>query len=458
MKLKHLISILSIVLVNHSYAQNIGPTTGIINQLDANNHIGVVVIDNNTHKTILSHNANHDFIPASLTKLYTAILATDVMGPDLRLHTSINASYDPETTTTVLEIFGSADPELNTKDLNQLVSDITKKNIPLAEGKIKINYNSLPGYKFAPGWMISDLTECEVSTRNWMDMNLARCPNQGPNKITTSDMMHWLSNSKRIEKEINHILTNHLTRLQSSAQGPNNISQPQSPITSSANHSSRSIGALTKRMLATSDNVYAESLYLNSANTLHMLNSSPAKTSHDISSWLAANHPKLQLPTSWQDGSGLSYYNNATPTQMASAINTILLEPKLRHTIGDSLPTAGKSGTLSGAFHNSPIIGTLHAKTGGLKNFSGIAGYLECQGKPRWTIVVMDYSAQQTKKERHLNIENIINSLAADLDYSNTCKNTPQHIAHKKKSPPPPTANSNMKAPIKPQQSIPMQV
>ena len=134
-------------------------------------------------------------------------------------------------------------------------------------------------------------------------------------------------------------------------------------ISVSAQHSSEPIGQLTQTMLEKSNNHYAESLYLNSAQALHLLETNPQKTSQAIKIWLEHQHKNLKAPTAWVDGSGLSYYNNASAIQLNTAIQTITHEPKLMRTVGASLPIAGQTGTLKNGFRkNTFLLENLHAK------------------------------------------------------------------------------------------------
>ncbi len=65
------------------------------------------------------------------------------------------------------------------------------------------------------------------------------------------------------------------------------------------------------------------------------------------------------------DGSGLSNDNRVT----CQAIVALLERGDLDDPIGDGLPVAGESGTLTEAFVDTGLEGRLHAKTGTLTNF-----------------------------------------------------------------------------------------
>ena len=75
-------------------------------------HWGVAVYDLATGDTILRHNAHRLFTAASTIKLVTAAAALDLLGPDYRFHTVIEASIDTAGAADSLVIRGGGDPSL----------------------------------------------------------------------------------------------------------------------------------------------------------------------------------------------------------------------------------------------------------------------------------------------------------------------------------------------------------
>ena len=171
---------------NQALAQkNLPSTQKVIEQISQTNHLAVLVTLNRNGKVLLSHHAQHDFVPASLIKLFTGILTMDVLGPDAKLTTTMTAHYTPNSHTTQLDVYGSADPTLNDQDIVTLYNQLTEQNISLDPAHTQINSDQLKPYRFGPGWMLEDLTNCEISYRDWLNLEKDHCPNQSPNNTLT---------------------------------------------------------------------------------------------------------------------------------------------------------------------------------------------------------------------------------------------------------------------------------
>jgi D-alanyl-D-alanine carboxypeptidase/D-alanyl-D-alanine-endopeptidase (penicillin-binding protein 4) len=84
------------------------------------------------------------------------------------------------------------------------------------------------------------------------------------------------------------------------------------------------------------------------------------------------------------DGSGLSRNNRATPATFMAILegmyagNIKRIHARLESELFfDSLAIAGVNGTLRHRFHNTPLQGRLHGKTGTLRGVRALSGYLE---------------------------------------------------------------------------------
>jgi D-alanyl-D-alanine carboxypeptidase/D-alanyl-D-alanine-endopeptidase (penicillin-binding protein 4) len=73
------------------------------------------------------------------------------------------------------------------------------------------------------------------------------------------------------------------------------------------------------------------------------------------------------------DGSGLADVNRLT----CRLVQSLLDHSGPASFLGASLPVAGETGTLAERFHGSTVVGRLRAKTGTLRQASGLAGYID---------------------------------------------------------------------------------
>jgi D-alanyl-D-alanine carboxypeptidase/D-alanyl-D-alanine-endopeptidase (penicillin-binding protein 4) len=76
------------------------------------------------------------------------------------------------------------------------------------------------------------------------------------------------------------------------------------------------------------------------------------------------------------DGSGLSRYNYVTSDALVRILQAMRNDPQHASFV-DSLPVAGRDGTLSRRLAGTPAEGKVRAKTGTVDNVRAIAGYVE---------------------------------------------------------------------------------
>ena len=102
-------------------------------------------------------------------------------------------------------------------------------------------------------------------------------------------------------------------------------------------------------------------------------------------------------PEAWHlmDGSGLSRLNLVTPATVVKLLR-FLYDSPARENFISLLPVAGRDGTLSSRFIETPAAGRVHAKTGSLSHVSALSGYLE-RGDGAWlafSILVNNYNSR----------------------------------------------------------------
>ena len=78
-----------------------------------------------------------------------------------------------------------------------------------------------------------------------------------------------------------------------------------------------------------------------------------------------------------EDGSGLAPMNGVSGFHLASALSIFAKDAKVKDHLYGSLPEAGKSGGVKYLLRNTPAVGKLRAKSGGMKRVRSYSGYFK---------------------------------------------------------------------------------
>jgi serine-type D-Ala-D-Ala carboxypeptidase/endopeptidase (penicillin-binding protein 4) len=87
-------------------------------------------------------------------------------------------------------------------------------------------------------------------------------------------------------------------------------------------------------------------------------------------------------------GSGLSRETLVSPDAVVKLLEFDAHAPWFQD-FYDALPVAGIDGTLADRFHNTPLHGRIHAKTGSLEHVNALSGYMDLPGRRRLAFVII---------------------------------------------------------------------
>jgi D-alanyl-D-alanine carboxypeptidase/D-alanyl-D-alanine-endopeptidase (penicillin-binding protein 4) len=129
---------------------------------------GIKIVSLDSGKTVFEHNPQKYFNPASNAKLYTAALALDRLGADLRIKTSLYATSRPDANGTLrgdLIVYGRGDPTMAArlnegdylKPLDPLVAQIVNSGVRQVDGDLVGDESFFTGPPFGSGWEWDDL-------------------------------------------------------------------------------------------------------------------------------------------------------------------------------------------------------------------------------------------------------------------------------------------------------------
>jgi D-alanyl-D-alanine carboxypeptidase/D-alanyl-D-alanine-endopeptidase (penicillin-binding protein 4) len=150
----------------------------------------------------------------------------------------------------------------------------------------------------------------------------------------------------------------------------------QTPI---ASHRSAPLSTLAVRLMKTSQNLYGETLLKTLAPA------SPRTAERGRAEALAALEPFGVAADGLiqRDGSGLSRYDLVTADALASILSHVAQDERMREPFEETLPIAGRDGTLANRMQGTIAEGNARAKTGSMSNVRCLSGYVTgASGEP----------------------------------------------------------------------------
>lgn len=168
---------------------------------------------------------------------------------------------------------------------------------------------------------------------------------------------------------------------------------------------SAKVSEIVKKTNYKSVNILAENLLQNS----HM-NSGSAK---EKGKW-AKNYLKEKLGVDvagmqLHDGSGLSHFNAVSSKQLVQ----LLVKMKDTPAFKNSLPIAGKSGTVRSFLKNSSLNGNVRCKSGSMTGVRSYAGYISNTSGKKFAFAIIVNNADGTNTEVKKKIEELMNHIGS---------------------------------------------
>jgi D-alanyl-D-alanine carboxypeptidase/D-alanyl-D-alanine-endopeptidase (penicillin-binding protein 4) len=345
-----------------------------------------VVADARTGEVLASHAADEGFTPASNTKLLTAAVALETLGPDHRLVTELLQTGEVRDGGLHGELVlrGGGDPTLGTEasgdpDLTAFVDAVRAAGIRSAEA-VAGDGSWLGDEHFGRGWEWDDLGEAYAAPFGGLCCrgNLCGEPVRPG----------WCTAPERQDPALYAAMC----VAQALRDGGVDVAATRAGTTEGTSgsvlhaHRSPPVARLVRTVLCDSDNLFAEQLWRVSART----------ATGDGGSAAAERHAKMVLSElgvdvhglAQADGSGLSRHNLLRPSHLASLL-VAMRASKCREAWLDALPVAGESGTLRGRFVDGPARGCVRAKTGSMDRVRCLSGYVLCPDSPPLVFTVL---------------------------------------------------------------------
>ena len=112
------------------------------------------------------------------------------------------------------------------------------------------------------------------------------------------------------------------------------------------------------------------------------------------------------------DGSGLSRYNGITTKQIVFVLRYMKTKSKNSEIYFNSLPVAGKNGTVKYICKNTSAAGNMHVKSGSLKNVRAYAGYVTTKSGRLLAFSIITDNFNCSSSEARKKIEKVLTAIA----------------------------------------------
>jgi D-alanyl-D-alanine carboxypeptidase/D-alanyl-D-alanine-endopeptidase (penicillin-binding protein 4) len=341
--------------------------------------LGALVVDPATGESLLERSASTAHIPASTTKILTAVAALSVLGPDTTFDTSVVANSPGQ-----LVLVGGGDPALSQRDgssdgwpyavtsLADLADDTASALRSAGIGSAAIAYDAslFDGPALQPGWPSRYVSSGDVGPITALSVDGGR---ERPGYALRSADPAAYAAQKFVELLGERGISATLSGAGTATPRAAAIATVTSPPVSD----------LVNQMLTRSDNDAAETLGRHVALAL----GEPA-TFAGAGAAVASALADLDVPTpglSLVDTSGLSRDDRIAPMTLVAALSLAVDDghPALRSMLS-GLPIGGFSGTLADRFDDDQVAavgdpldaGDIRAKTGYLRSVVTLAGYV----------------------------------------------------------------------------------
>jgi len=430
--------ILVIILKSVSFAQT-SIEDQINNDADLQNtSIGFYAVEANTGKVLVDINSDKNLKPASNLKLLTTIAALKVLGADTRFETKLMYSgyFDEDILVGDLFIIGGGDPTIESKyfkDIKHKFIDevkiaLKKANLKRIDGNLIIVDTLFKGQATPTTWVWGDIgnyygagvssfaifdNQYKIYFNTKVRLNdTAKIIKIVPetdiilkNEVIATNIRRDRSNIYGSELSNNRVITGEIPLKRDSFIVKGSILNPELVLAKYFRQELEKDSFLIKGKIIIRRNITKkEKLNLLAVyqsptvfeiveqTNLHSVNLFAEMLLRQVSAKLGGNTTNRSatktLEKYWQqqgnnknnmkfyDGSGLSSYNLISAKQLVKSLQFAYSDSVFFDLFKQSLPVAGKTGTLSSMFRQTNLVGKIYAKSGSMSGVRAYSGYI----------------------------------------------------------------------------------
>lgn len=417
---------------------------------------GVSAVEMRTGTQIVSIHGDKVLSPASNTKLFSAALALEFLGPEYRIRTTVltnGAIDDSGALDGDLRIVGRGDPSFAarfygwnySRSMERLVDLVRESGVRKIEGSLLGDVAYYKGRPYGAGWAWEDLEEyfgAPVSALN-VDDNVvdlvirpsaklgAPCEISARPSLSGLEFVNRTTTSNgggariRVHRDIGSprvVVTGSLKPGDSRVYDSVSVSDPATwslrrfrqdlqdagiPVSGTSaigsdamfrtsdwtlvgETESAPLSEIVRYTLKRSQNLYAQTLFL------QVGASHPSVDSFESTEFAARARLEAFLggmgigsrDAYIEEGSGLSRRNRVSANAVVQFLRALKDRPYFANFL-ESLPVAGRDGTLAGRFQESAATDVIRAKTGRLQGVVSLAGYVYHDNQVKGAFSVM---------------------------------------------------------------------
>ncbi|MGI3781798.1 MAG: D-alanyl-D-alanine carboxypeptidase/D-alanyl-D-alanine endopeptidase [Janthinobacterium lividum] len=432
--------------------------SSILNDPRARTETDVSVLDAETGASVYSRRSTSADMPASNTKILTAVTALHELGPDYRFTTDVvrRGSVTDGVLNGSLYLVGHGDPTSRQSDYKALAAKVRTAGITEVTGKIVADGSFFDAARYNPGWSTSYASEYyaaqtaaltvapdadydsgtvlvkvkggsrgskprlsttpgiaksyvhlvdSASTTGSTSVSLSRKP--GGNAVTVRGHVRagttWsgLVTVDKPELYAAAVFREELKRQDVAVAGGTRLgTTPATKRTRIARDTSMRLSDLLVPFLKLSNNLHAETL----TKTMGTLGGKPGSWPAGLAR-TTAYMKKLGAPmtgVTLTDGSGVSRRDRVTPVALTTVLTKVRDEPWWS-AFDHGLPIAGVDSHLGGGTLRHRMNGTraadnAHAKTGSLTGVTALSGYVTGRDGRRYAFSILSNYAGATPR------------------------------------------------------------
>lgn len=361
---------------------------------------GICIWDLTADSLLWGYNRHKVMRPASTQKVLTAIAALDILGAqhEFKTRAYYTGSITPDSTLTGdIYVVGDFDPMYSYGDIRELARAVRDLGIRRISGSIYGDASMKNSDLYGNGWCWDDVPSKYEPYLCALMLERGRTyPNFGSysKDATFHPAAHFAYVLSRELQEFNVLPADTMRSF---------IDYGMKDYTGTGRNfhtNTRTIDQVMQRMLKNSDNLHAEAIFFQLANSCKSKHCSWKDGARQVENVLR----KAGVSTTCvevADGSGVSLYNYVSPEAEVAMLRYAFRHQQIYQYFYPSLPIAGVDGTLSDRMRSGGAYRNVHAKTGTLEGVITLCGYVSASNGHQLAFSILINGVLQAKTARN---------------------------------------------------------